>query len=246
MTPPCLAELHRGLLLLTLGLNVAGLGQARLLYQFQQLALILGRMEAAIERRTSDSAVQSLLRLCHLLHQNIAVFRPTRQDRIVADEARAILDYQDAVAELERLRNLATDDQLSVRLEQTEEFFAVVDPFSLEYSPSSQVTDMNGHIDVVGQFLPEHVDSGGGGTGSNGDQSGVEQVQRSGQNSIGQVQEPPVAVLKPLGKVAPFALGDLVDRAKLLLHGLKQMLALTPTAEAEESRQSHRQRYDRA
>ena len=86
MTPPCLAELH-GLLLLTLGLNVACLWQARLLYQFQQLALILRRMEAAIERRTSDSAVQSLLRSFHLLHQDIAVFGPTRQDRIVAEEA---------------------------------------------------------------------------------------------------------------------------------------------------------------
>src|SRR3954467_5512705 len=101
MTPPCLAELHSGLLLLTLSLNVACLGHARLLYQFQQLALILRRMEAAIERRTSDSAVQSFLRLLHLLHQDIAILRPTRQDRIVAHEARAILDDQDAVAELE-------------------------------------------------------------------------------------------------------------------------------------------------
>src|SRR5208337_2526549 len=74
------------------------------------------------------------------------VLRPSRQDRIVAHEARAILDHQDAVAELERLRNFATYDQLSVRLEQTEEFFAVVDPFPLEHTPSSQVTDMNGHV----------------------------------------------------------------------------------------------------
>ena len=59
--PPCLAEFHSGLLLLTLSLNVAWLGQARLLYQFHQLALILRRMKAAIERRTSDSTVQSLL-----------------------------------------------------------------------------------------------------------------------------------------------------------------------------------------
>ena len=146
VTPPCLAEFHSGLLLLTLSLNVAWLGQARLLYQFHQLALILRRMKAAIERRTSDSTVQSLLRLLHLLHQDLAVLRPSRQDRIVAHEARAILDHQDAVAELERLRNFATYDQLSVRLEQTEEFFAVVDPFPLEHTPSSQVTDMNGHI----------------------------------------------------------------------------------------------------
>ena len=62
VTPPCLAEFHSGLLLLTLSLNVAWLGQARLLYQFHQLALILRRMKAAIERRTSDSTVQSLLR----------------------------------------------------------------------------------------------------------------------------------------------------------------------------------------
>ena len=60
VTPPCLAEFHSGLLLLTLSLNVAWLGQARLLYQFHQLALILRRMKAAIERRTSDSTVQSL------------------------------------------------------------------------------------------------------------------------------------------------------------------------------------------
>ena len=76
VTPPCLAEFHSGLLLLTLSLNVAWLGQARLLYQFHQLALILRRMKAAIERRTSDSTVQSLLRLLHLLHQDLAVLRP--------------------------------------------------------------------------------------------------------------------------------------------------------------------------
>src|SRR5271157_2717643 len=187
-----------------------------------------------------------VVRLLHLLHQDLAVLRPSRQDRIVAHEARAILDHQDAVAELERLRNFATDDQLSVRLEQTEEFFAVVDPFPLEHTPSSQVTDMNGHIYVISQFLLEHVYSGRSGAGSDGDQSGVEQLQRSGQNPIGQVQERPVAVLKPLGKVAPLALGDLVDRTELFLHGPKQVLALPPTAEAEKSRQAHRQRHDRA
>ncbi len=64
----------------------------------------------------------------------------------MADEARAILDHQDAVAELERLRNLATYDQLSVRLEQAEEFSAVVDLFPLEHTSSSQFTDMDGHI----------------------------------------------------------------------------------------------------
>ena len=146
VTPPCLAEFHSGLLLLTLSLNVAWLGQARLLYEFHQLALILRRMKASIERRTSDSTVQSLFCLLHLLHQDLAVLRPSRQDRIVAHEARTILDHQDAVAELERLRNFTTYDQLSVRLEQTEEFFAVVDPFPLEHTPSSQVTDMNGHV----------------------------------------------------------------------------------------------------
>ena len=61
MMPPRPTEFHSGLLLLALGLNVACLGQARLLYQFQQLTLILWRMKTAIERRTSDSAVQSLL-----------------------------------------------------------------------------------------------------------------------------------------------------------------------------------------
>ena len=40
VTPPCLAEFHSGLLLLTLSLNVAWLGQARLLYQFHQLGVI--------------------------------------------------------------------------------------------------------------------------------------------------------------------------------------------------------------
>src|SRR6266446_491197 len=63
VTSPCLTEFHSGLLLLTLGLNVACLGQAGLLYQLHQLALILRRMKAPIERRTSDSTVQSLLRL---------------------------------------------------------------------------------------------------------------------------------------------------------------------------------------
>ena len=46
---------------------------------------------------------------------------PSRQDRIVAHEARAILDHQDAVAELERLRNFATYDQLSSRFAHFEE-----------------------------------------------------------------------------------------------------------------------------
>ena len=78
----------------------------------------------------------------------------------MAHEARTILDHQDAVAELERLRNFTTYDQLSVRLEQTEEFFAVVDPFPLEHTPSSQVTDMNGHVYVISQLLLEHVYSG--------------------------------------------------------------------------------------
>ena len=58
MTPPCLAEFHSSLLLLTLSLNVARLGQARLLYQLHQLALILRRMEAAIKRRASDPTVR--------------------------------------------------------------------------------------------------------------------------------------------------------------------------------------------
>ena len=74
VTPPCLAEFHSGLLLLTLSLNVAWLGQARLLYQFHQLALILRRMKAA--NRTMhvgfDRSVVVLPAL-HLLHQDLAL-----------------------------------------------------------------------------------------------------------------------------------------------------------------------------
>ena len=60
--PPCLAEFHSGLLLLTLSLNVAWLGQARLLYQFHQLAVDSPENESR-DRTThgSDLTVQSVV-----------------------------------------------------------------------------------------------------------------------------------------------------------------------------------------
>jgi len=164
----------------------------------------------------------------------------------VADEARGILDNQDAMTELEGLRNLATYDQLSLRLKQAEEFFAVLNPFATEHPPSGQVTDMDRHIEIISQFRLQLIHPVPRSTGNDVEQSGIEQLQRSGYDPIGQIQEYPVAVLKPLGKVASLALGDLVDRAELFLYGSKQVLALTPSAQAEEVCQTYCQRYDRA
>jgi hypothetical protein len=61
MPPPRPAEFHRRLPLLTLGLDTARHGHARLRHQLRQLLLILGGVEAAVERRTPDAAAQPLL-----------------------------------------------------------------------------------------------------------------------------------------------------------------------------------------
>jgi hypothetical protein len=63
MTPPCLAEFHGGLLLLTLGLNVACLGQARLLYQFHAIRQFAYYREGAAGRLKEDRLRDYLLLL---------------------------------------------------------------------------------------------------------------------------------------------------------------------------------------
>src|SRR5829696_7008395 len=103
MTPPRTPEGHRRRTLLALRLDMPLGRQARLRYQLSQLALVLGAVEPAIERRTADPAAEPVLHLPHLLRHNVAVHRPVRQDCIVAHEAGTILDDQHAVAELDGL-----------------------------------------------------------------------------------------------------------------------------------------------
>lgn len=134
MPTPGLAEFHRRLTLLPVGLHMARLGQARLGHQLGQLRLILGRVEPAIERRASDSPFQPLLDLLDFTHQDLAVFGSARQDRVVADEARAILHDQDSVAELDLLGNLAAFDQLGLGLEEAEELLAIGDGLLVEHA----------------------------------------------------------------------------------------------------------------
>jgi hypothetical protein len=106
MPSPGPAEFHRGLSPLPLGLDVTRHRQARLRHQLGQFSLVLGSMEAAVERRTADPPAQPSLHLLHLRHQHLAVLGPAGQDRVVAHEAGAVLDDQDAVAEFDRLGNL--------------------------------------------------------------------------------------------------------------------------------------------
>jgi hypothetical protein len=73
-------------------------------------------VEPAIERRTADLPAQPLLQCCHFLHHNFPIVGTTRQDRRVAHKTRTILNNQNAVPELDRLRHLAADDQLGLRL----------------------------------------------------------------------------------------------------------------------------------
>src|SRR5512135_3867979 len=125
MPPPRTPEFHRRRTLLTLGLDMALHRSAWLRHQLGQRALILGGVEPAIERRTADATAQPPLDLPHLLHHDVAVLGPVRPDCVVAHEAGTILDDQHAVTELDGLGDLATLDQLRLRLEQAEELLVV-------------------------------------------------------------------------------------------------------------------------
>ena len=144
-----LAEFHCRLTLLLCGLHMARLGQARLSHQLHQLGLILGRVEPAIERCTPDLAIEPLLHLLHFTHDNFAVLGAARQDRVVAHEARTILDDQDAVAELDRLGDFAALDQLGLRLEEAEELLVIGDCLLGEHTSSRLITGINRHVQKI-------------------------------------------------------------------------------------------------
>src|SRR4051794_12741440 len=178
MPPPGLTEFHRGLALLPLGLDVTRLGQARLRDQLGQFVLILGRMKAAIERRTADPPAQPSLHLFHLSRQHLAVLGPAGQDRVVTHKAGAVLDDQDSVAELDRLGDLATLDQLRLRLEHAEELLVVGDLLLREHTASRLFAGSERHIQEVNQLRPEPLDRGCHKAGTDGDQGGIERLRR--------------------------------------------------------------------
>src|SRR4051794_22207531 len=152
MPTPGLAEFHRRLTLLPFRLHMARPGQAGLSHQLRQFGLIRGRMEPAVERRTPDLAVESLLHLLHLTRENFAVLGTPRQDRVVAHEARTILDDQDTVAELDRLGDFAALDQLGLRLKEAEELLVIGDRLPGEDTSPRLTVGMNCHVDEIEQF----------------------------------------------------------------------------------------------
>ena len=77
----------------------------------------------------------------------------------MAHEAGTVLDDQDAVAELDGLGDLATLDQLRLRLEQAEELLVVGDRLLGEHAATGLVTGMNRHIHEVEQLRPEPLDA---------------------------------------------------------------------------------------
>jgi hypothetical protein len=128
---------------------MAWLGQAWLGHQLHQLGLILGRVEPAVERCTPDLAIEPLLHSLHFSHDNFAVLGAARQDRVVAHEARTILDDQDAMAELDRLGDFPALDQLGLRLEEAEELLVIGDGLLGEHTPPRLITGMNRHVQKV-------------------------------------------------------------------------------------------------
>src|SRR4051794_19180920 len=149
MPTPGLAEFHGRLTLLSFRLHMARLGQAGLSHQLRQFGLILGRVEPAVERRAPDLAVEPLLHLLHFTHQNFAVLGTARQDRVVAHEARTILDDQDAVAELNRVGNFAAFDQLGLWLEEAEELLVIADRLLGNDTSPRLIIGMNRHVDEI-------------------------------------------------------------------------------------------------
>jgi hypothetical protein len=246
MTTPRTSEFHGRLTLLTLGLDMALDRQARLPHQLGQLALVLGAVEPAIERRTADPAAQPFLHLSHLLHHDVAVLGPVRQDRVVAHETGPILDDQRAVAELDRLGHLATHDQLRLWLEQAKELLVVGDRLSGEHAATGLVTDVNRHAHEVEQLRPEPLGRPTRRAGTNGDPRRIEQLRSPCEDPVGRVEQGPVGVLEPLAIVMPLARGDPVDGAELRLQATEQVLVLPPAAPAQQARPASGRRDDRA
>ena len=64
-------------------------------------------------------------------------------------KAGTILDDQDTVAELDRLGDLATLDQLRLRLEHAEQLLVVGDRLLREHASPRLITGMNRHLQKV-------------------------------------------------------------------------------------------------
>ncbi len=195
MPTPGLAEFHRRLTRLLCGLDMAWLGQARLGHQLDQLGLILGRVEPAVERRTTDLAIEPLLHLLHFSHDHFAVLGAAWQDRVVAHEARTILDDQDAMAELDRLGDFPAFDQLGLRLEEAEELLVIGDGLLSEHTPPRLITGMNRHVQKVESFDPELLYRLRRRAKADRDQGGIEQFAGPGDDPVGHVEEVPVGGL---------------------------------------------------
>src|SRR5512140_2846599 len=238
MPTPGLAEFHGRLTVLPFRLHMARLGQAGLSHQIRQFGLILGRVEPAVERRTPDLAVEPLLYLLHFTHQNFAVLGTARQDRVVAHEARTILDDQDTVAELDRLGNFAALDQLGLRLKEAEELLVIADRHLDENTSPRLITGMNRPVDEVEELGPELFHRLRRRARADRDQGGIEQLPRPGDDPVGHVEEVPVGGLKPLAEVASLACSDPVDGAEMPLHNLAEVAVLTPAGLAQKAGQA--------
>src|SRR5947209_9545739 len=79
-------------------------------------SLLIGRAVKAPVKGSTLEAGDALLELGHLRDDNVRVLLRGLQDPVVTDKARAVFDDQHLVAELNRLRLLATLDQFRVRL----------------------------------------------------------------------------------------------------------------------------------
>src|SRR3954471_1081864 len=240
MPTPGLAEFHRRLALLPLGLPTARHGQAGLRHQLGQLGLILRRVEPAIERRAADLPAEPLLHRLQLPHHNFPVLGAARQHRVVAHEARAVLDDQDAVAELDRLRHLAAFDQLGLRLEQAEELLAVGDRLLGEDASVPLIAGPDRQVHEVEQPGPEPFYRLRRRADTDRDQGGVEQLAGPGDDPVGLVEEDLVGGPEPFPEVRTLARGDPVDGAKVLLDDAAEVVVLTPAGPAQQGGQAAR------
>ena len=122
MTPPRCTPLQRRIRRLGRRLFGAWLGQTRSSDDLRQVALILWRVEAAIERGFFDGSLQALLHEARLRYDHIAVLLFALEQIRVRDEARRILEDQNQPPKLHRLACLAPLVLLRVRFKQAEHF----------------------------------------------------------------------------------------------------------------------------
>src|ERR1700726_4923573 len=115
------------------------------------------------------------------------------------------------MAELDRVGSLATLDQLSLRLEQAEELLVVLDRFAVEYATPRHVANLDRHGRQIVEFVPKRVRFALLNAWSDRDPRGIEQIERSRENPVGQLQQRPVSILQPGLVVASLFGGDPID-----------------------------------